>query len=138
MKRLLALVFAVLAATGTGLNCKKTGDYTVLVDREDSMFVTKGGYTGFQSELEAGDQLKAEFQVLEGGGPIDFLVLSDSALELWESNQEYDAVIEVSNSAGSTKTGAVQTAGDYWIVASNRDDSTAARKVSYEVWRKKR
>lgn len=76
--------------------------------------------------------------MLESGGSIDFLVLSDANLALWESNQQYEAVIEVANSTGDTRTGKVVTPGKHWFIASNRDDSTAGRKVAYEVRRKDR
>ncbi len=138
MKQILILTAALVAAAGTGLSCKHSGDYTVLVDREDSLLVIEGGYTGEQDHLEAGDALKAEFEVLNGGGPIDFLVLSDSSMTLWEAGQQYEAVIEFANSTGGTKTGTVAASGDYWIVVSNKDDANAERKVFYEVWRKKR
>lgn len=135
--RQILLAAALAAAVAFGPGCEKE-DYTVLVDREEAMDVSPGGYTGYESDLLVGDGLRAEFEVLEGGGEVDFLVLSDSNLALWEANQQYEAVIEISNSTGGTKTGVVETTGDYWIIASNREDSTAARKIFYEVWRKDR
>lgn len=138
MKRLLTMTVLLAALAGTGLNCSTDGEYTVLIDREDSLLVNEGSYSAERCALLAGDELRAEFLVLNGAGPIDFLVLSDADLALWEASQQHEAVIGFADTTGGTKTRTVATAGDYWILVSNRDDSNAERRVFYEVWRKER
>lgn len=138
MKRALLLVAVLVAVAGTGLDCKRAGDYTVLVDRDDSMDVTAGGYTGEGCDLQAGDALRAEFSVLHSAGPVDFLVLSDSNLAEWEARRQYSAVIEVEDAAAGEEYGTIPADGRYWLLVSNRDDGNAPRKVFYEVWRRKR
>jgi hypothetical protein len=138
MKRLLTLTAVLVAVAGTGLYCKHAGDYTVLLDREDSLLVNEGTYSAEVCALQAGDGLRAEFSVLSGGGPIDFVVLSDSDMVRWEAGQQYEAAIEFADAASGTKTGTVTTSGDYWILVSNKDDANAERRVFYEVWRRKR
>jgi hypothetical protein len=136
--RTLTLTVLLALMAGTGLNCRKADEYTVLVDREDSLLVNEGTYSAERCALLAGDGLKAEFEVLNGGGPIDFVVLSDSDLVSWEAGQPFEAVIEFDSLSSGTRTAVVPTAGDYWILVSNRSDASAERRVFYEVWRKER
>jgi len=47
MKQVLVLTAALLATAMTGFNCdRNSGDYTILVDREDTLYLLPGNYSG--------------------------------------------------------------------------------------------
>lgn len=136
--RQLLLAALLVAIAGTGLDCRSPEDYTVLVGREDSLFVLAGSYVGERCALRSGDGVRAEFSVLQSGGRVDFLMLSDSNMTEWEASRSYSSVFEFADTTSGMTVATVLGDGNYWIVVSNRDDGSTPRKVAYEVYRRKR
>ena len=137
--RTVRMVLVVVCAffAGMAADCE-SGEYTIRVDRQEDLFVAAGSYTGYRHAIEGDNDIKVEFRVLEGGGPVDFLVLSDDDLALWESGQAYDVVLETRDRTSGELYGTVASDGDYWVIVSNRDDAVESRRVTYDVWRRPR